>query len=78
MSYKAVRHTVLSAERYFVIPHDREIWELVDPNSRKIPDDVLAQASTWENCVRIAIALNYYAKSAIKPTTDNAGNRSDH
>jgi hypothetical protein len=60
-----VRHNVRGADRFFVIPHDRDIFELVDPSATTIPHAVIGQGSTWENAVRIAIALNYYASSSI-------------
>lgn len=64
-SYKAVRYEILGQDRYLVIPHGKEAFELCDPRSRTLPDDVVCQASTWPNAVMIATALNY-AKYAGK------------
>lgn len=58
MRYKAQRYDVLGIERYFVIPFERDIFEMVDPASPKIIDEVLCQASNWSNALKIATAMN--------------------
>jgi hypothetical protein len=60
VSYKADKMVVLGQERYFVIPRDAEIFEIVDPNSPKIKGPILCQAIDMEAATRIAAALNYY------------------
>jgi len=74
-TYKAVRHNVRGVDRFFVIPHDADVFELVDPNATTIPDAVIAQGSTWDNAVRVAIALNRYAmqSSTVAPSSAATG-----
>lgn len=67
MRYKAERFEVMGMERYFVIPKDKDIFELVDPNSLKIGDDVLCQASTWQGALKIAFAMNLAFQKGEQP-----------
>ena len=55
--YKAVRYIVWRSERYFVIPADKEIADLI-LDDHKMKDDVVAQCPTFETASNVAFAMN--------------------
>jgi hypothetical protein len=60
MPYKATSWFILGQERFFVIPADERIDQLVfDPNSRSISEKVTAQTCDMGRAKLIAEALNF-------------------
>jgi hypothetical protein len=65
---KAVRHYVGGQERYFVIPDDAKIEDLIIEEPRTMSLDVIAQTPTFEAAGKIAFAMN----RALRGELENA------
>ena len=67
MRFKAVRFIVWRQDRYFVIPEDREIEDLII-GERTMSLDVVAQCPTFESAGNVAYAMNkVFGVEKVKP-----------